>query len=148
MSKEPKYDAPKFITNRETAKKYPVWLQRKAQTHVKRDRERGYMNISVASYKQLIHEAVVNSNGYDAYTNEKLSWNLIGTWNNEESKKQREEYLRKFALLPSVDHELPSAKKGKFKICAWRTNDAKGYLSTKEFLALCKSVMKNEKHIN
>jgi hypothetical protein len=75
--------------------------------------------------------------GTDEYTGEQLAWNLISTYNNDESKQGRRAYKARFALLPTVDHVGDGTGAADFKICGWRTNDAKGDLSLEEFVALC-----------
>ncbi|WP_260448061.1 hypothetical protein [Burkholderia stagnalis] len=45
--------------------------------------------------------------------------------------------------MPTVDHVEASASAASFKICAWRTNDAKNDLSVDSFLALCVRVLQH-----
>lgn len=85
------------------------------------------------------------SKGEDAYTREQLHWHLISTYDNDESKEGRREYKAKFALLPTVDHVGDGTGPADFKICGWRTNDAKGDLSMVKFIQLCHRVIANEK---
>jgi hypothetical protein len=70
-----------------------------------------------------------------------LSWELLGTYNNDESKLRRRDYKRKLGLLPTVDHIGDGTGEADFKICGWRTNDAKGDLPYDEFLLVCHSVL-------
>jgi hypothetical protein len=93
-------------------------------------------------YKTAIHEAVCASMGIDAYTKEALAWDLISTYNNEESKAGKRGYKAKFALLPTVDHVGDGLGVADFKICSWRTNDSKGDLSLSEFIELCERVLR------
>jgi hypothetical protein len=111
--------------------------------HVKRDRARSHKEEATtrALYKEAIHAAVVHSGGVDAYTGEALHWHLISKYNNDESKQGRHTYKAQFALLPSVDHVDAGATEASFRICAWRTNDAKSDLSIPEFVALCRKVV-------
>jgi hypothetical protein len=51
------------------------------------------------------------------------------------------EYKARFALLPSVDHVADGTGPADFRMCAWRTNDAKSDLSYQEFLDLCRKVV-------
>ena len=92
---------------------------------------------TVAEYKVAIHKAVCESNGNDVYTGEALDWSLLSQYDNVESKKHGREYKRKFALLPSVDHVGDGTGPADFKICSWRTNDAKNDLGYDEFIELC-----------
>jgi hypothetical protein len=119
---------------------YERWLVRKAAAHVKRDRKRGH-TCTGATYREAIHAAVVFSAGKDAYTGETLAWHLISTYNNEDSEKGRHSYKAGFALLPTVDHVMAGATEASFRICAWRTNDAKNDLSLESFIELCEKVL-------
>ena len=141
-----KYQRPNFLDEIITQEAYEKWLHRKALTHVKRDRNRGNNSAIVEEYKIAIHNAVIECNGFDSYTNEKLDWTLISTYNNKESKQYGRIYKKKFALLPSVDHVDDGLGSPKFKICSWRTNDAKNDLSLEEFVELCKKVVENSPH--
>ncbi len=111
--------------------------------HVKRDRRRGRSAVTRALYKEAIHAAVLVSGGKDAYTGEALAWNLMSTYNNEDSKEGRHGYKAGFALLPTVDHVNAEATEASFRICSWRTNDAKNDLSLENFLELCKAALKH-----
>lgn len=104
---------------------YERWLHRKAMAHVKRDRARGNTTATNEEYKLAIHQAVCASKGKDAYTNESLDWSLLSQYDNEQSKNHGRHYKKQFALLPSVDHVRDGAAAADFKICSWRTNDAK-----------------------
>lgn len=136
-----KYVLPDFLAKDLTRETYVRWLQRKAQAHRKRDRNRGNKTATVSEYKAAIHQAVLLSNGLDAYTGEQLNWTQISQYNNDESKELRREYKARFALLPTVDHVGDGLGVADFVICAWRTNDAKNDLSYKDFLALCQRVV-------
>lgn len=135
-----KYALPSFLESIVSQEAYEHWLKRKAAAHVKRDKARGY-TCSGAAYREAIHAAVVHSEGKDAYTGEKLDWYLISTYENERSKNGRHAYKASFALLPTVDHVAADATEASFKICAWRTNDAKNDLSVASFIELCSKVL-------
>jgi hypothetical protein len=136
-----KYGLPEFLSGVVTQAHYQRWLHRKAMAHVKRDRNRGIENATNEEYKLAIHRAVGESQGKDAYTDEPLDWTLLSTYDNDESKTQKTAYKKRFALLPSVDHFGNPGSQIEFKICAWRTNDAKSDLSYQEFVELCKKVL-------
>ena len=138
-----KHTMPDFLTDVVTPEAYERWLTRKARAHVKRDRTRNGSSVTVALYKESIHGAVVLSEGKDAYTGEKLHWQLISTYKNEDSKLGRSQYKAQFASLPTVDHVGPGVAEGTFRICAWRTNDAKNDLSHAAFLDLCAAVLRH-----
>ena len=133
---------PTFLESVVTREAYERWLLRKAAAHVKRDRNRGH-TCSDAAYRHAIHEAVVRSGGNDAYTGERLDWSLISTYDNAASKIGRHAYKAGFALLPTVDHVASDATSASFKICGWRTNDAKHDLSVDSFFDLCRSVLEH-----
>ena len=137
------YEAPTFVlSDGVDSRKYKKWLTAKARAHVKRDAIRK-LAVEYASYKDAIHAAVLTSEGKDAYTGEKLDWSLIGRYNNEDSKKERVKYKKKFALLPTVDHIDAEAAQATFTICGWRTNDAKNDMSIGELRSLCERVLEH-----
>jgi hypothetical protein len=133
---------PQFLESVVSQETYERWLLRKAAAHVKRDRKRGH-TCADAAYRDAIHQAVVQSLGNDAYTGEKLDWSLISTYDNDASKLGRHAYKAGFALLPTVDHVTSDTTSATFKICGWRTNDAKHDLSVDSFLDLCRRVLEH-----
>lgn len=135
-----KRQLPPFLESTVSRETYERWLLRKAAAHVKRDRKRGHV-CAGAAYRDAIHQAVMLSEGRDAYTGEALDWTLISRYDNEESKIGRHAYKSGFALLPTVDHVDSAATSASFKICGWRTNDAKHDLSVEAFLELCRAVL-------
>ena len=141
-----KYTIPTFLEKFASADSNERWLTRKAAAHVKRDRKRLHSSVTQALYKEAIHAAVIISKGQDAYTGEALDWSLISKYNNENSKQGRHGYKAGFALLPTVDHLTADAAVASFRICAWRTNDAKNDMSVEEFLDLCKKVLLHAGH--
>lgn len=135
-----KYPLPAFLHN-VGLDRYLDWLAAKASAHIKRDKARGNTGSSREEYKVAIHAAVTQSGGRDFYTGQDLRWDLISTYANEESKLNRRAYKEKFALLPTVDHVGDGLGPADFKICAWRTNDAKNDMNHEVFLALCRQVI-------
>lgn len=122
---------------------YKRWLQRRAQSLVRRDRLKGNKNAQYQEYKTEIYAAVCRCQGVDAYTDEPLDWTLLSQYNNTDSQKQGRVYKKKFALLPTIDHVDDGMGKPNFEICAWRTNDAKNDLSLNELIDFCKKIIKN-----
>jgi len=112
-----------------------------AIAHVVRDRKRWEKDILVSDYKKAIHAAVLQTGRTDAYTGEDLAWELISKYNNEASRHGKTEYKKRFAMLPTGDHAGKHAGDLDFRICSWRTNDAKSDLSMEDFLELCKKVL-------
>lgn len=136
-----KYQLPDFLEGVITQEAYERWLRRKAAAHVKRDRRRNNETAIGESYRKAIHRAVIESRGRDWYTGEQLRWDLISTYDNDASKAGRRKYKAQYALLPTVDHVGDGLGPADFKICAWRTNDAKNDLSLGEFVELCRRVL-------
>jgi hypothetical protein len=136
-----KHTMPSFLEGVITPEAYERWLSRKAITHVARDKRRGRSTATKVLYKEAIHAAVILSEGKDAYTGEQLHWHLIGKYRNEDSKVGSHKYKAGFALLPTVDHVTAEATEANFRICAWRTNDAKNDLSLEAFLELCTKIL-------
>ena len=141
-----KYTAPAYVLESVEQALYASWLHRKAMAHVKRDRKRWKAEIRVTEYKQAIHEVVLNGNGLDPYTGEKLDWHLIGRFDNESAKGAGSGYKKQFRMLPTVDHlDHKHSKKPMFQICSWEVNDAKSDLTHDEFIQLCGRIMQYDK---
>ena len=138
-----KYFLPAFLDRIVSPTTYDKWLNAKAAAHLKRDRRRGHSTATRTRYKEAIHTAVLVSEGKDAYTGESLDWTLISTYNNEDSKKGRHTYKAGFALLPTVDHVSAGATEATFRICSWRTNDAKNDLSLEAFMEVCATTLRH-----
>jgi hypothetical protein len=134
---------PAFLDGEITPEAYERWLSRKTAAHVKRDRKRGRSAVTPTLYTEAIHAAVILSEGRDFYTNEPLNWKLISTYRNEDSKVGNHHYKSGFALLPTVDHVSAGATEASFRICSWRTNDAKNDLTLEDFILLCQKVLKH-----
>ena len=122
--------------------KYSELIQRKAVAVTRRDKRRGGQ-YTVKQAIEAINEAFHRCNGFDPYDGSKLNPKLLGTYNNEEAKAQGADYKRRFAMLPTVDHVKPEPVLD-FKIVSWQTNEAKGDMSTKEFIAYCRRVVQVE----
>lgn len=138
-----KYPLPSFLSGQLPQEVYERWLRRKAQAHVKRDRRRGNKTAIGEAYRVAIHAAVIESGGRDAYTGEKLDWSLLSQYDNDASQKQGRHYKHGFALLPTLDHVGDGMGAADFRICGWRTNDAKHDLEIPAFLALCQAVLEH-----
>jgi len=143
-----KYERPSFVPASVTQAGYEKWLKGRAIAHVKRDKKRGNLLATVEAYKAAIHCAASLSEGRDYYTGESLDWALVGSYSNEQSKIHGRRYKAKLALLPSVDHVEDGRGEANFKICAWRTNDAKHDLTHDDFVALCRRVVEHFERSN
>jgi hypothetical protein len=142
-----RYQLPSFLTGQVKQETYKRWIRRKAQTHVRRDRRRGNQTAIGEEYRVAIHSAVLESGGRDSYTGEELAWSLISKYDNDEAKEYRRDYKRRFALLPTVDHVGDGIGAADFKICSWRTNDAKNDLELSAFLDLCQAVLEHQGYV-
>jgi hypothetical protein len=141
MVRPRKYQRPGFLDALVTQERYERWLRGRTAAHIRRDRERGNNSASGEVYRAAMHAAVVISGGVDHYTGEALDWTLLGQYSNAASKAQRRRYKATFALLPSIDHVGDGLGEADFKVCAWRTNDAKNDLTHDDFVALCRRVV-------
>ncbi len=136
-----KYRIPEFWKSEIS---YQSWISKKASTHLKRDQNRGNTTATHKQYKDAIHQAVFECKGFDIYTGDSLEWSLIGKYNNKEAKEAKEKgenYKKKFAKLPTIDHV--EYAKPNFKICSWEVNDAKNDLTLDGFIELCKKTIKH-----
>lgn len=136
-----KYDLPAPLASLCKTEEYEKWLQSKAVTHCNRDRARGNKATTVEAYKLAIHQAVGRDGATDAYTGQPLRWDLISKYDNVESAARGRAYKAAFGDLPTADHVGDGLGAPDFRICAWRTNDAKNDLPYEEFLALCRAVI-------
>lgn len=143
MAKQKKYELPAFLVGTVTQAQYERWIRHKSRAHVRRDRKRGNPTATNEEYNLAIHRAVIESEGGDFYTGERLDWSLISTYENEQSKSDGRRYKATFALLPTVDHVNDGTGPADFKICSWRTNAAKSDLTLPEFLDLCEKVIRH-----
>lgn len=135
-----KYQLPENIGINQVT--YEKWLDKKARSIRKRNKTKDKMEkYSTEDYKIAIHKAVCESAGKDFYTGEKLDWSLLSKFDGNEAKKDGIKYIKKFALLPTVDHYTNRSNLN-FVICSWIVNDAKSHLSHDEFISLCRKVIK------
>lgn len=147
MNKQRKYQKPSFLPEYVSQADYEKWLYGKASAHLRRDKKRGNRISTAEEYRIEIHRAVDECHGHDAYTGKPLRWDLLHTYDNEESKKHGRKYKARFADLPTVDHLDDGKGKPSFKICSWKVNDAKNDLTLEEFIELCQSVLSfNQRH--
>ncbi len=142
-----RYELPPFLLGQVQQEAYERWLRRKARAQLKRDRQRGNDTANGEAYRVAIHLAVLESKGCDSYTGEKLDWSIISQYDNDESKEHGRHYKHRFALLPTVDHVGDGTGSANFKICSWRTNDAKNDLEMPEFLALCQVLLEYQGYV-
>jgi len=125
-----KYELPVFLVGKVTQDEYGHWLDARARAHFTRDKKRRNITVTRKDYKESIHQAVKESQGKDAYTDEELDWALLNKYHDE-----------KQPFKPTVDHNGTEKATYEFKICSWRTNDAKNDLSYDDFLELCRKII-------
>jgi hypothetical protein len=143
LSVTAKYPFPEFLSGIVPPEIYARWLFVKADAHFRRDRKRGNTAVTRAAYKMAIHKAVVASLGLDDYTGEKLDWSLVCQYDNDKSNANGRQYKASLSLLPTVDHVDDGLGEANFRICGWRTNDAKSDMRYSEFLDLCRRVIEH-----
>lgn len=133
------YNLPPYISINQNI--YEDWLDKKAKSVKRRAVKKDKLNHGgLKIYKDAIHQAVCASDGKDFYTGQKLDWSLLSRYNSNDAKAGGIVYMKKFALLPTIDH-YDSRKNLNFVICSWIVNDAKSYMSHDEFLELCRKVI-------
>ena len=118
---------------------YKRWLNRKANSLMKRDRQRGG-TYRVKEAMDAIHEAMYRSDGIDPYDGQAMDSQLLGLYDNAQSQERGAAYRRKFYRLPTVDHRNAEPVCD-FQIISWQTNDAKSDMSPEEYLAHCTAVV-------
>jgi hypothetical protein len=124
--------------------KYRAWLLKRAKEIRKSDLERGRVfakSHEASDYRRLINDAVYANGRYDPFTGDTLDWTLIKEWDTSKSIDSTGAYIKKFALLPVVDHIDPEAADLRFEICANQVNLCKSHLTPDEFVALCRRIV-------
>lgn len=114
---------------------YAAWLKR--ETNRLRERDRDWLTRpKEAAYIAALHKAVVESKGCDFYTGTPLQWRLL-------ARPRRRTTGRRGHVSegrrPSVDH-VHGIHSLQFRMCEANVNAAKGPLTDRQFLRLCKAV--------
>ena len=121
---------------------YKRWLNRKANSLMKRDRKRGG-TYRVKEAMDAINEEMNRSDGIDPYVGNPMDSELLGAYNNTQSKERGAAYRREFYRLPTVDHRNAEPVCD-FQIVSWQTNNAKG-MSPEEYVAHCLVVVNHHR---
>lgn len=123
---------------------FEKWINRKANSLCRRDKKRtkGIFNLTPMQYVEGICNAIKESPVFDFYTGDKLDWTQIGKYTNEEAQELGPDIKKKYAMMPTVDH-ADAKPEPNFRICTWRTNDAKNDLTLDEFRKLCLKVLRH-----
>ena len=139
-----KYFLPDFLVGRIPLVDYRKWLFGRGEQLFLKDRKRQKpcaIGRNSAFYSALIHAAVNRSGQTDPFTGQPLAWELVGTWDSSSSAVHDPAVMKKFALLPSVDHIDPSADTLQFEICSFEINKCKSSLNPAEFVAQCRRIV-------
>jgi|GEM_PF-774403 hypothetical protein len=139
-----KYFLPDFLKDILPESRYRRWLVRKTSHLYHTDKKQNRPCVGNATgrlYKQLIHEAVLANGLLDRFTGERLRWDLLGTWDDSFTKNPSQALVKKFSLLPTVDHIDPCAAAPGFEICSWLVNRCKSDMTPDEFISQCKNVI-------
>jgi hypothetical protein len=139
-----KYFLPDFLSGIITEQQYIKWLGRKARHIYYADVEAKRpcaANSSAKQYKELINAAIHATGKIDPFTGDTMSWTLVGTWDDSKQKDPDEETVKKFGMMPTVDHVDPEGKTAGFEICSWLVNRCKANQTPDEFLALCERIV-------
>jgi hypothetical protein len=91
-------------------------------------------------YKQAIHAAANRAGLLDPYTGETMKYELLGTWDSTKGKNWPDGQIRKYYLMPTVDHVNPYSNVLNLEICSWRINECKAGLTPDEFVEVCRRV--------
>ncbi len=138
------YPLPEVLKGRVELSAYRRWIHVKAAAHVKRDKKRWGRALTLSSYKQAIHQAVLLHDGTDPYTGEDLRWDQLRTYNNDHSKLGGSKYKRSLRLLPTIDHlDNGPCDAPVFQVLSWEVNAAKNDMPHEDFIGLCKKVAKH-----
>jgi hypothetical protein len=128
------YIVPDFLAKKVKKVKFKKWLFGEAFSHHVRDGK----EIELKIYRQLIYEAVINSDGKDFYTREKLDWTKISIYDGKKVKRKG------LLNMPRADHNRNAKGEISFKICSWQTRDCKNDLTIVELKRFCRLILKNK----
>lgn len=141
ISRKSLYPLPEALKGKVELAAYRRWIGLKAAAHVKRDKKRWGRALTLSSYKQAIHQAVLLHDGTDPYTGEVLRWDQLRTYNNEHSKLGGSKYKRSLRLLPTIDHlDNGPCDAPVFQVLSWEVNAAKNDMPHDDFIELCRKV--------
>jgi len=119
-------DPPDFIPN---TINYFDRLNRMAKNIRARDKRRWEnLTLTQADYREMIHQAIVNSIGRCYYTGDFLHWNTFGL------------PFQGDTLQPTIDH-FSLAPNIQLVVSSWAANDAKSNLSYEAFVILCRKII-------
>ncbi len=139
-----KYFLPDFLKGVLPEAQYRRWLLRKASHLFHADQKQGRPCVKNATgrlYRELINNAVLSNGPSDPFTGKTLRWDLLGEWDDSFTKNPSQALVKKFSLLPTVDHTDPCEETPAFEICSWLVNRCKTDLTPDEFIAQCRRIV-------
>jgi hypothetical protein len=143
----PGYTPPGYLNGIFTKLEYNAMLRKKTGVLLEEDRERKrpwVQSVTFSMYEKLIHGAICAGGRIDPFTGETLRWELTKEYSPKESKGDRG-YVRRFHLMPVVDHVDPFGPTLSFQICSLKINSCKNYQSPDEFITMCRKVVEHRK---
>ncbi len=143
----PSKPLPEYLQGTITKGYYNVWLREKTGEILEKDRKRNRPCANGATftlYENTIHEAVCNGGEKDPFTGEPLQWELIEEWDAKKAKDNRA-YVKRFLLMPTLDHCDPAGETVDFEICSWKINSCKNCQTPAEFIAMCRKIIAHRK---
>jgi hypothetical protein len=138
----PGYTPPEYLNGIFTKLEYNAMLRKKTGVLLEEDRNRKrpwVQGVTFSMYEKLIHGAICAGGRIDPFTGETLRWELTKEYSPKESKGDRG-YVRRFHLMPVVDHVDPDGAELRFEICGWLINTCKSKFTPDEFVAICRDV--------
>lgn len=136
-----KYPIPEQLKKlRVTQNDFGKWLDKTANSIVRRDRKRIKGTIVKSIYRDAIYKAVCHDCDVDYYTGKKLNWKLTFS-----SAKLSYRSSKNDKYLPTIDHEKLSATLPVFRVCSMRTNKCKSNYSINELLEQYEWFIKKQK---
>jgi hypothetical protein len=138
------YFLPDFLNGVLTLDQYREWIEDKSHHVFVKDQKRRRpcaAGHSCADYKMAIHRAICANGLLDPYSGEEMGWKLVGVLDPDKAKAGRKVFLKRFAMMPTIDHVDPEATDLKLEVCSLMVNECKNNLNADEFVGLCKKVV-------
>jgi hypothetical protein len=138
------YFLPDFLHGVLTLDQYRKWIEDKSHHVFVKDRKRRRPCVaghSCADYKMAIHQAICANGPLDPFTGEEMAWNLVGVLDPDKAREDKNIFMKKYGLLPSIDHTNPAAIELDFEVCSLLVNACKNNLTADEFVGMCKKVV-------
>jgi hypothetical protein len=137
------YFLPDYLNGVLTLDGYRKWIEDKSHHVFVKDQKRRRPCVaghSCADYKMTIQKAVWANGPLDPYTGDPLGWKSIGARSPGKAKAGRKVLLKRFAMMPTIDHVDPEATDLRLEVCSLMVNECKNNLNADEFVGLCRKV--------